>query len=87
VLENESLSVVWSALHPEEEMTVEVVVCVENIVVCVDISIESHTQQPNPSALRTSACYLRASHALNHGHKGQATLGYVERQQDGVLIL
>jgi hypothetical protein len=37
VLENESLSVVWYALHPKEEVTVQVVVRVENIVVCVDV--------------------------------------------------
>jgi hypothetical protein len=61
---------------------VEVVVCVENIVVRV-----SHTQQPNHSALQTSACYPCALHALNHRHKDQTTLGYVEREQDGVLIL
>ena len=39
MLENESLSVVWYALHPKEEVTVQVVVRVENIVVCVDIIV------------------------------------------------
>jgi hypothetical protein len=44
VLENESLSVVWYALHPKEEVTVQVVVRVENIVVCVDVIVcKSHS--------------------------------------------
>ena len=44
MLENESLSVVWYALHPKEEVTVQAVVRVENIVVYVDIIVcKSHS--------------------------------------------
>ena len=43
----------------------------------------SHTQQPNHGALQTSACCLCTSHALNHGHKDQATLGHVESGRMG----
>ena len=49
MLENESLSVVWYALHPKEEVTVQVVVRVENIVVCVDV-------EPPPLRTMTHDC-------------------------------